>query len=120
MRSRLGRLSSGASVHSPVRFYIDVLWFYRRSVLLYYAHALRAMAELVDELLRYGLFLGAVFQLVCIAAVVFVPPKEEGKDVGDSSDEDGPVGEGTVVPHRPPQHTTGGGRRSRQDRKKRR
>ncbi|KAL3254619.1 hypothetical protein MRX96_054147 [Rhipicephalus microplus] len=66
------------------------------------------MAELVDELLRYGLFLGAIFQLVCIAAVVFVPPKEEGKDVGDSSDEDGPVGEGTVVTHRPPQHTTGG------------
>lgn len=42
------------------------------------------------------------------------------RDVGDSSDEDGPVGEGTVVTHRPPQHTTGGGRRSRQDRKKRR
>ncbi|KAH9379460.1 protein MANBAL [Haemaphysalis longicornis] len=77
------------------------------------------MAELVDELLRYGLFLGAIFQLVCIAAVVFVPPKEEGKDVGDSSDEDGPAEGGAAVPHRPqvPHHT---GRRSRQDRKKRR
>lgn len=33
----------------------------------------------MDELLRYGLFFGAIFQLVCIAAVVFIPPKEEGR-----------------------------------------
>lgn len=37
------------------------------------------MAEIMDELLRYGLFFGAIFQLVCIAAVVFIPPKEEGR-----------------------------------------
>ena len=34
--------------------------------------------SLVDEFLKYGLFLGAIFQLVCIFAIFFVPlpPKE--------------------------------------------
>lgn len=78
------------------------------------------MTELVDELLRYGLFLGAIFQLLCIAAVVFVPPKEEGKDAGDSSDEDNPS-DGLALQaasHRHQAHHAG--RRSRQEKKKRR
>lgn len=76
------------------------------------------MAELVDELLRYGLFLGAIFQLLCIAAVVFVPPREEGKDGGDSSDEDAPV-DGLALQaqaHRHQGHHTG----RRKEKKKRR
>lgn len=30
----------------------------------------------VDNILYYGLFLGAIFQLACIAAVVFIPHSE--------------------------------------------
>lgn len=32
---------------------------------------------LLDTMLHYGLFLGAIFQLVCIFAVILVPSKEE-------------------------------------------
>ena len=28
-----------------------------------------------DDLLRYGLYLGAIFQLIAIRAIIFVPPK---------------------------------------------
>ena len=34
-----------------------------------------------DDLLRYGLYLGAIFQLIAIGAIIFVPPKYD-----DSSD----------------------------------
>ncbi|KAL7643721.1 UNVERIFIED_CONTAM: hypothetical protein RMT77_005727 [Armadillidium vulgare] len=44
--------------------------------------------NIFDEFLKYGLFLGAIFQIVCIGAVVFIPGKDDRKD-GDSSDEDG-------------------------------
>lgn len=37
--------------------------------------------ELFDDLLRYGLYLGAIFQLVAIAAIIFLPPKSD--DVAD-------------------------------------
>ena len=35
------------------------------------------LMELFDDLLRYGLYLGAIFQLVAIAAIIFVPPKSD-------------------------------------------
>lgn len=35
------------------------------------------MDEIFDKLLKYGMFLGAIFQLVCIAAVIILP--EQGK-----------------------------------------
>ena len=38
--------------------------------------------DLLDEVLRYGLFLGAIFQIIAIAAIVIIPPKEI-KDVDD-------------------------------------
>ena len=31
----------------------------------------------VDNILFYGLFLGAIFQLICIVSVVFVPKSAE-------------------------------------------
>ena len=35
--------------------------------------------DIVDEILKYGLFIGAVFQIICIGAVIFVPNKEDRK-----------------------------------------
>ena len=32
-----------------------------------------------DECIKYGLFIGAIFQIICIGAVVFVPSKEDKK-----------------------------------------
>ena len=33
-----------------------------------------------EALLRYGLYVGAVFQLVCILAIIILPPLKEGSD----------------------------------------
>ena len=35
--------------------------------------------SLLDTILHYALFLGAIFQLVCIFAVIFVPPRQDEK-----------------------------------------
>lgn len=40
-----------------------------------------AETDIFDEFLKYGLFLGAIFQLVCIGAVIFVPSRDD-KRVG--------------------------------------
>lgn len=41
-----------------------------------------------DHVLHYGLLVGAVFQLICIAAIVLIPPspEEEAEQDGSSSD----------------------------------
>ena len=46
-----------------------------------------------DHLLHYGLLLGAVFQLICIAAIVVLPPKaeEEADEASSSGEGEGPV-----------------------------
>ena len=33
--------------------------------------------DVVDIFLRYGLFIGAIFQLVCIGAVIAMPEKSD-------------------------------------------
>ncbi|KAF8790018.1 hypothetical protein HNY73_005106 [Argiope bruennichi] len=77
------------------------------------------MGDIVDELLRYGLFFSAIFQLVCIAAVIFVPAREESRECIDSSDED----TSSDFPIQQPAHRHHGhhvSRRNRQEKKKRR
>jgi len=46
-------------------------------------------SHILDSILQYGLFIGAIFQLVCIFAVVLVPHKEDDKD--DTIEEDSPA-----------------------------
>lgn len=70
------------------------------------------VVDLADNLLRVGLAIGAVFQLLCIAAAVWVPAKEgENRESGDtnSSDDDVSV-----------EGSRGHVRRGRFERKKRR
>lgn len=40
-----------------------------------------------EVLLRYGLYVGAVFQLICILAVIVLPPLKEGSDGLTTNDE---------------------------------
>lgn len=46
------------------------------------------MWDLLDEVLRYGLFLGAIFQIIAIAAIIVIPPKEtqDADDRGETVD----------------------------------
>ncbi|XP_076029605.1 protein MANBAL [Oratosquilla oratoria] len=72
--------------------------------------------DMFDEVLKYGLFLGAIFQLVCIGAVIFVPSRDDKKD-GDSSDDDGSE---HGSPHSAPHRAHNSHHRRKQDKKKRR
>jgi len=40
--------------------------------------------EWYEQLLRYGLYVGAVFQIICILAIIFdvSPPQKSGGDLG--------------------------------------
>jgi len=45
--------------------------------------------DMMDTFLRYGLFLGAVFQLICIGAVIIMPDSSEAApDTTNDSDSD--------------------------------
>lgn len=50
-----------------------------------------------DHFLHYGLFLGAIFQLICIAAIIVIPPKsdEEEEDSPSGGEGEGDGGGGT-------------------------
>ena len=48
---------------------------------------------LFDQVLHYALFIGAIFQLICIAAIVVIPPKsEEEESSSEGSDQEGTGG----------------------------
>ena len=41
-----------------------------------------------DQVLHYALFVGAIFQLICIAAIVLIPPKSEDEESSEGSDQE--------------------------------
>ncbi|XP_061796052.1 protein MANBAL [Nerophis lumbriciformis] len=53
----------------------------------------------LESLLRYGLFLGAIFQLVCILAIIVPTPKGHEKEESESTN--GKVAEQTKKPKGP-------------------
>ena len=48
-----------------------------------------------DHFLHYGLFLGAIFQLICIAAIVIIPPKSDEDEDLPGGEAEGDGGSGT-------------------------
>lgn len=44
------------------------------------------VAKMWDLILHYGLFLGGIFQLICILAIVVVPINKNSKRVDDQDD----------------------------------
>ena len=79
----------------------------------------QAMSDFLDEVLKYALMLGAVFQLICIAAVVFLPNRQlDHRDALDS-DDDTSVKD-TVGTTTSSIRAILSGKKTRQDRKKRR
>ncbi|GLH03064.1 hypothetical protein R5R35_007742 [Gryllus longicercus] len=77
--------------------------------------------DFVDSILRCGLYFGAVFQVVCIAAAVVIPDKMNDfnasyKDVEPSDDEGSDHSTPQATPRRPHAHH----RPRKQEKKKRR
>ena len=72
--------------------------------------------EWYEQLLRYGLYLGAAFQLICILAVIFDvnPSKNDLGEIDSSSDEESEADEDLEV------DVTSQRNRRRLERKKRR
>lgn len=80
--------------------------------------AVNSEPDMLDSVIRCGLYLGAIFQLLCIAAVVALPERNYdahfAKD--DLSDDDGSEGSPQATPRRPHAHH----RARKQEKKKRR
>ncbi|XP_049807182.1 protein anon-73B1 [Schistocerca nitens] len=77
--------------------------------------------DIVDSVIRYGLYFGAVFQLVCIAAAVIMPDSTGDtnsvlKDLEISDDEGSEHSTPQATPRRPHIHH----RPRKQEKKKRR
>jgi len=68
-----------------------------------------------DLFLRYGLFFGAVFQLVCIGAAIFGPDISESHLKEDNSEDSGSEQGSPINAHRPSSHS-----RRKMEKKKRR
>jgi len=75
--------------------------------------------DLLDEVLRYGLFLGAIFQIIAIAAIVVIPPKEtqDADDRGENVDGTSKDKGGTKLENK--QQTVTSVRKRTKDKKKR-
>lgn len=76
--------------------------------------------DLLDEVLRYGLFLGAIFQIVAIAAIVIIPPKgtqdaDDRGEIVDGTSKD----KGGIKQENKQQHTVPSVRKRTKDKKKR-
>jgi len=57
--------------------------------------------SLFDNVLRISLFIGAIFQIICIFAVIFIPssPDEEKEDRDDNSSADTSKSHGSSFDH---------------------
>ncbi|XP_014673192.1 PREDICTED: protein MANBAL-like [Priapulus caudatus] len=69
---------------------------------------------LMEQILHYGLLLGAVFQLICIAAIFTSKSSYNSKKMDDSDGEDASPGNASPVKQ------AHGHRRNKHERKKRR
>jgi len=79
--------------------------------------------NIVDIFIRYGLFIGAIFQLICIGAVILMPDgKSDYFQESESwSDDEGPAGgsDSGSPTHTSPSHSSRG-LKVKRDKKKRR
>ncbi|KAK3930309.1 Protein anon-73B1 [Frankliniella fusca] len=78
--------------------------------------------DFLDSIMRCGLYLGAVFQIICLAAVVMAPDRAgdssvQGKELEGSDDEVSDHSTPQATPRRPPHAHH---RQRRQEKKKRR
>ncbi|CAB3362558.1 protein MANBAL [Cloeon dipterum] len=69
----------------------------------------------METLLKYGLYIGAVFQLFCIAAIIVIPEKYLDTSKDEGTDEDSNHSSPHNTPRRPHGH-----HRRKGDKKKRR
>jgi len=74
-----------------------------------------------EELIRYGLYIGAVFQMVCILAVILLPDTEGDTDTDGCLSEDGEDKSRAGSPSQVPQNggKKAGNRQGKQQKQKR-
>jgi len=75
-------------------------------------------SAILDTLVQYGLFIGAIFQLVCILAVIFLPPTNEASQVEEASHDIRAAADPQPTHNQPTQHHPSTKRKH--DKKKRR
>lgn len=72
----------GVNYFNPLRqgFWFSCSWKCKFNVLFFFCFSFSEIPgvqpeDFMDTILRFGLYLGAVFQLICIAAVIVVPER---------------------------------------------